>query len=94
MACLFGLLVLVSPRLAFAVIWLLSDRVSIAFSHIWMAWFGLFVLPWTALAYTLAYDPDLGVSSQGWAFVGLAFFLDVYSYVRSAGERSQTYRFN
>jgi hypothetical protein len=91
MACLFGLLALASPRLAFALIWLLSDRVSVAFSHIWMAWFGLFVLPWTALVYTLAYEPGRGVSSQGWALVGLAFFFDVYSYVRSASNRSQIF---
>jgi hypothetical protein len=87
MACLFGLLALASPRLAFALVWLLSDRVSVAFSHVGVALFGLILLPWTALVYTLAYDPTRGVSDRGWAVVALAFFVDVYSYVRGASER-------
>lgn len=87
MGCLFGLLALASPRIALALVWLLSDRVSIAFSHAWVALLGLLVLPWTALVYTLAYDPRTGVSGKGWALVALAFFVDVYSYVRSASER-------
>ena len=91
MACLFGLLALASPRIAFALVWLLSDRVPIAFSHIGIAVFGLIVLPWTALIYTLAYDPDRGVSYRGWAFVALAFFVDIYSYVRGASERTGQY---
>ncbi len=87
MACLFGLLALASPRIAFGALWIFSDRVSIAFSHWWMALLGLIVLPWTALVYTLAYDPLTGVSSRGWAFVALGFFVDVYSYVRSTTDR-------
>ena len=90
MGCLFGLLAIASPRIAFGLVWLLSDRVSIAFSHAWVALLGLLVLPWTALVYTLAYDPIRGVSSKGWAIVGLAFLVDIYSYVRSAGEQRFT----
>ena len=89
MGCLFGLLALASPRLAFALLWIFSDRVPIAFEHLWMAWVGLIFLPWTALVYTLAYDPVRGVSTSGWALVGLAFFVDVYSYVRSATDSSR-----
>jgi hypothetical protein len=91
MPCLFGLLALASARLAFALVWLLTDRVSIAFSHIGVAVFGLIVLPWTALVYTLAYDPAQGVSDRGWALVALAFFVDVYSYARGAADRSEQY---
>lgn len=38
--------------------------------------------------YTLAYAPLTGVSSKGWALVAIAFFVDIYSYVRSVTERS------
>lgn len=88
MACLFGFLALISPRLAFGVIWIFSDRVEMAFDHIWMAVLGLLFLPWTALVYTLAYAPEGGVSSKGWALVFLAFLVDVYSYVRSTTART------
>lgn len=87
MACLFGLLALASPRIAFALIWIFSDRVSIAFDYIWMAVVGLLLLPWTALVYTLAYDPLEGVDEKGWALVFIAFLVDVYSYFRSTTER-------
>jgi hypothetical protein len=87
MACLFGLLAIASPRVAFGLLWIFSDRVSIAFSHWGVALFGLIVLPWTALVYTLAYDPLTGVNYRGWGFVALAFFVDIYSYVRGATDR-------
>jgi hypothetical protein len=92
MACLFGLLAILSPRVAFGLVWLLTDRVDLAFSRLWVALLGLIFLPWTALIYTLAYDPVRGVSNQGWAMVFLAFLVDVYSYVRGAGERSRYVR--
>ena len=82
MACLFGLLAVAFPRLAFVAMWMFTDRVVIAFDRTWMALIGLVFLPWTAIAYTLAYVPFGGVSSAGWGFVTLAFFVDVYTYVR------------
>ena len=49
---------LISPRLLFGLIWIFSDRVPMAFEHVWMAMVGLLFLPWTALVYTLAYAPE------------------------------------
>ncbi len=92
MACLFGLLAILSPRIAFGLVWLLTDRVDLAFERLWVALLGLLFLPWTALIYTLAYDPVRGVSNQGWAMVFLAFLVDIYSYARGAGERSRYVR--
>jgi hypothetical protein len=88
-ACLFGLLAILSPRIAFGLVWLLTDRVDLAFERLWVALLGLLFLPWTALIYALAYDPVRGVSEQGWAMVFLAFLVDIYSYVRGAAERSR-----
>ena len=84
MGCIVALLALISPRLAFFLVWVFSDRVSIAFDNGFVPFLGLLFLPWTALVYTLAYAPVRGVSWFGWVCVTIALLADLASY--GAGE--------
>ena len=91
MCCLFLAVGLLGPRFAFLGVWLFSspNRVTLAFHGGWV-WplLGLLFLPWTALAYVLAYAPVTGVSALGWLFVGLGLVADIATYSsRSAQKR-------
>jgi hypothetical protein len=79
---------LLGPRFAFLYTWLFTDRVQLAFAGgFWWPLFGLLFLPWTALIYVLAWAPLTGVSTLGWAFVVLGFFLDLGTYSSRAAQR-------
>jgi hypothetical protein len=81
MCCLALVVTLLGPRVAFALTWLATDRVTVAFHQgIVAPLLGLVFLPWTALLYTLAYAPFGGVSGVGWLFVGLGLVADLGSY--------------
>lgn len=90
MGCLIALVALLSPRFAFFLVWLFSDRVDIAFDGFFAPLLGLVFLPWTALMYTFAYAPIRGVSGLGWLFVTLGLIADLASYGNGARARSQT----
>lgn len=80
--CLVALGALVSPRLAIFLVWLFDrDRMSAAFDSFWVPLVGFFFLPWTTLAWAVAYAPIRGVSGFGWFLVLFAFVVDVMSYV-------------
>lgn len=87
--CLVALLSMVSPRLAFFVVWLFTDRTEIAFDSFWIGLLGFLFLPWTALAWALLYAPIAGVSGFGWFIVILAFVVDIVSLTGSARARRQ-----
>jgi hypothetical protein len=81
MGCLIALLALGSPRLAMGAVWLFTDRVSLAFDNsVVVPLLGFLFLPWTALAWTLAHAPIIGVTGWGWVVVGIALLTDVGSY--------------
>lgn len=90
MGCLIALIALFSPRFAFFLVWIFSDRVSIAYDNGFVPFLGLLFLPWTALMYTFAYAPVRGVSWLGWAFVTLGLVADLASY--GAGESGRRSR--
>ena len=90
MGCLVALIALISPRLAFFLVWVFSNRVSIAFDSGFAPFLGLLFLPWTALMYTFAYAPVGGVSWLGWIFVTLGLVADLASY--GAGESGRRSR--
>ena len=87
--CLAALALTVSPRLVLVLLWLFTDRLTIAFTSGWIGILGFLFLPWTALAYAGCYDPFRGVSGFGWFIVILAFIVDVMTHVGSAQARSQ-----
>lgn len=83
MPCLVALFALISPRLAIALLWLFTDRMTLAFTSGWIGIIGFLFLPWTTLAWTLCYAPIFGVQGFGWFVVLLGFFADISSYATS-----------
>lgn len=79
MGCLFAVLAVLSPRLAFLIVWLFTDMVGVAFSGFVLPFLGFLLLPFTTLFYVLAYDPS-GLSPWGWLLVILGFLLDLGAY--------------
>ena len=88
--CLLALGAMLSPRLAILFVWLFTDRMGIAFERFWMGFLGFLFLPWTTLAWALAYQPHTGVTGFGWFVVIFAFVVDLSSY----GAASQSRRRN
>ena len=58
--CIVALAAFISPRLAVFFLWLFTDRMSIAFDSFWWGFLGFIFLPWTTLAWAVAYAPDRG----------------------------------
>jgi len=71
---------MLSPRLAIFLIWLFGDRMDVAFNSFWIGFLGFLFLPWTTLAWAVAYAPIQGVTGFGWFIVILGFVFDLSSY--------------
>jgi hypothetical protein len=90
MPCLVVLLALISPRLALVAIWLFSDILSRAFDSWILPLLGFFVLPWTTLAYGGLWSAGTNrVDGFEWFIVGLAFVVDLGSYVGGSSSRGR-----
>ena len=87
--CIVALAAFISPRLAVFFLWLFTDRMSIAFDSFWWGFLGFIFLPWTTLAWAIAYAPVRGVEGFGWFIVILAFIVDIGTHVGSAQARQQ-----
>ena len=85
--CFVALAAFISPRLAIFFGWLFTDRMSIAFESFWIAFLGFVFLPWTTLAWAVAYAPVRGVTGFGWFIVVFAFCADIMTHVGSAQAR-------
>ena len=85
--CLIALGAMVSPRLAIGIVWLFTDRMSIAFDRFWMGLLGFLFLPWTTLAWALAYAPDRGVRGFGLVLVVFAFLVDLSTHAAASRAR-------
>ena len=77
MGCLIVLIGLLSPRLAIILVALFSDYLTHAFDSWLLPFLGFFLLPWTTLVYTLLWTTTQHVNGVEWAFVALAFLLDI-----------------
>ncbi len=88
--CLVFLASAISPRLGIFLLWLFSDRMTQAFDSGWLAIVGFLLLPWTTLAWAVAYQPlaDIGVSGFGWIVVGVALLADLSTLAGSGKARS------
>ena len=71
-------------------LWIFTDRLTIAFSSFWIGFLGFLLLPFTTVFYAFAYAPVRGVTGIGWAFVVLGVVLDISSY--GSGRYSQQQR--
>ena len=91
MCCLALVAGFIGPRVALFIWWVFGSKVDAAFeSWIWPL-LGLIFLPWTTLAYVLAWGPLQGVSGAGWLVVALGVAADIVSYgARSARARYKT----
>ena len=91
MCCLALVAGFLGPRLALFVWWAFGNKVDAAFdTWIWPL-LGLIFLPWTTLAYVLAWGPVNAVSGAGWLVVALGFAADIATYrSRAAKNRYQT----
>ena len=78
---------MLSPRLAIFLIWLFGDRMDYAFNSFWIGFIGFLFLPWTTLAWAVAYAPIQGVTGFGWFIVILGFVIDIGSYSSAAQAR-------
>jgi hypothetical protein len=90
MACLVGLLALLSPRLALFFLWLFSDVLSDAFDSWALPLIGFFLLPWTTLAYAAMWAAGTNeVYGFEWFIVALGFVLDLGAYAGSGRARGR-----
>jgi len=74
---------LFSPRVVVALLYLFSDRLTIAFKSGWVGLAGFLFLPWTTALYAVAYRPVTGVSTLGWLIVAIGFAVDLGSWFGS-----------
>jgi hypothetical protein len=81
--CLIALLALIGPRVALVFTAIFSNMISRAIDGWLVAVLGFLFLPWTTLAYVVFYDVGAGREVAGieWFLVGLAFVVDIGSYV-------------
>jgi hypothetical protein len=88
--CLIALFALIGPRVALIFTAIFSDMISRAIDSTIVAVLGFLFLPWTTLAYVVFYDVGAGLEVRGveWFLVGLAFVVDISSYVGGRAARS------
>lgn len=94
MGCLFALISAFSARLALFLVWIFTDRLSVAFRSGWEGIIGFIFLPYATLFYALVYQPHKGVDPFGWVIVALGILLDLSSHVfgSRAGRRRARHR--
>jgi hypothetical protein len=89
MGCLLALFAFISPRFVLGLLYLFTNRLTIAFSSGWEGLIGFFVLPYTTLFYALVYQTGSGKSGAGvlgpgvhgfgWLIVAVGVLLDLSS---------------
>jgi hypothetical protein len=79
MGCLLAFVAWISPRFVLAILYLFTNRLTIAFSSGWEGLIGFFFVPYTTLFYALVYRTGSGVHGFGWLIVALGLFLDLSS---------------
>ena len=87
MGCLFALVSAISARLALFLVWLFTDRLTIAFRSGWEGILGFIFIPYATLFYALVYAPGKGVDGFGWVIVALGLLLDLSSSVLGSRAR-------
>lgn len=75
--CIVALIGLAAPRFALFLMWLFSDRLSVAFDSFIQGFLGFLVLPFTTMFYALVYATPDGVSGFGWILVAFGLLLDL-----------------
>jgi hypothetical protein len=81
MGCIFAIFAAISARFALFLLWLFTDRLTVAFHSGWEGILGFIFLPYTTLFYALVYAPVKGVDAFGWFIVALGVLLDLGSHL-------------
>jgi len=92
MGCLLALLAAISPRFVIFLLWIFTDRLTIAFRSGWEGLLGFLLLPYTTLFYALVYAPGKGVDTFGWFIVALGVLLDLSTFTNGARVRRRQAR--
>jgi hypothetical protein len=77
--CLFAIVAAFSARLALFLVWIFTDRLTVAFRSGWEGILGFIFIPYATLFYALVYAPGKGVDGFGWVIVALGLLLDLSS---------------
>ena len=75
--CIVALIGLAAPRFALFLMWLFSDRLTVAFDSFLQGFLGFVVLPFTTMFYALLYAAPDGVTGFGWVLVAFGLLLDL-----------------
>ena len=79
--CLAALFAVALPRFTLFMMWVFSNRLSVAFDSFIIGFLGFLLLPYTTVFYALAFSPfNGGVTGFGWILVVFGFFLDLSSW--------------
>ena len=89
--CLLFLAALLAPRVVFALMWILGDRVDLAFDTVLWPILGLIFLPWASIMYVLLWSPLEGVMGYEWVIVGVAAAVDVISWASRLAKAQSSY---
>lgn len=90
MCCFVGIVAILGPRVAVALIWIFGNRVELAFDSWWLPLLGLIFLPWTTLAYLIAWQPGGLDSNWDALLIVLGVAMDVITYMQRAAAKSVT----
>lgn len=88
MPCLVALAALALPRFTLFLMWLFTDKLSVAFDSFVLGFIGFLLLPYTTVFYALAYAPNAEVSGFGWILVITGFLIDLGS-LTGAGDQGR-----
>ena len=81
--CLFLTLLLLGPRAAIILWWLVEPlRWSVVFDSFFLPFLGFLFLPWTTLMYVVVGIG--GITGWDWLWIGLAVFADLATYAGGA----------
>ena len=79
MCCLFASMVLIGPRFAILVWWIIDNaRWQAAFDSFFVPFIGFIFVPWTTLMYVAVF-PD-GLNWFDWIILGLGILADFFSW--------------
>jgi hypothetical protein len=88
MCCFVGALAIIGPRFVLGVWWIFGEKVDLAFGSWVVPLLGLIFLPWTTLAYVIAWQP--GGIDGNWeaALVVLGVAMDIITYMHRFAAKS------
>jgi hypothetical protein len=85
--CLLALFAWISPRFVLGLLYVFTNRLTLAFTSGWEGLIGFFLVPYATLFYALVYSPGIGVRGFGWVVVAVGLLLDLSSL--DAGRRTR-----